>query len=93
MIKFIFVTILIIFFIRLVAPVLFRWLLAFFIKKSLRNGTFFHSNMNRPQRPAQEPQPNGNGRQPGGVKIDYIPEQPDRKDFNGGQYVDYEEVK
>lgn len=93
MIKFIFVTILIIFFIRLVAPFLFRWLLAFFVKKSIRNGTFFHPNMNRGQRPHQEPQPNGHARQQGGVKIDYIPEQPDRKDFNGGQYVDYEEVK
>jgi hypothetical protein len=46
--------------------------------------------MNRPQ---QEPRPNGNGRQQGNVKIDYVPEQPDRKDFNGGQYVDYEEIK
>jgi hypothetical protein len=90
MIKFIFVTILIIFFIRLVAPFLFRWLLAFFVKKSIRNGTFFYSNMNRPQ---QESRPNGNGRQQGNVKIDYVPEQPDRKDFNGGQYVDYEEIK
>ncbi|MBD1398622.1 DUF4834 family protein [Pontibacter sp. JH31] len=90
MIKFIFVTLLVIFFIRLVAPFLFRWLLAFFVKKSLRNGTFFHSNMNRPQ---TEPRPNGHSRQQGGVKIDYVPEQPDRKDFNGGQYVDYEEIK
>ena len=90
MIKFIFVTILIIFFIRLVAPFLFRWLLAFFVKKSLRNGTFFYSNMNQPR---PEPSAKNNGRQKEGVKIDYIPEQPDRKDFNGGQYVDYEEIK
>ncbi|GGG31538.1 DUF4834 family protein [Pontibacter amylolyticus] len=88
--KFIFITILVILFLRLAAPVLFRWLLAFFVKKSLRNGTFFYSNMNQPR---PEPQSNGNGRQKGGVKIDYIPEQPDRKDFNGGQYVDYEEIK
>lgn len=90
MLKFIFVTILVIFFIRLVAPILFRWLLAFFVKKSLRNGTFFYSNMNQPR---PEPRANNNGKQQGGVKIDYIPEQPDRKDFNGGQYVDYEEIK
>lgn len=94
MIKFIFVTILIIFLIRLVSPFLFRWLLAFFVKKSIRNGTFFYSNMNRPQNnPYQEPRPNGNGRGQGDVKIDYVPEQSGRKDFNGGQYVDYEEVK
>jgi hypothetical protein len=46
--------------------------------------------MNQPQ---PEPRASNNGRQQGGVKIDYIPEQPDRKDFNGGQYVDYEEIK
>ncbi|MBX0333990.1 DUF4834 family protein [Pontibacter sp. HSC-14F20] len=90
MIKFIFVTLLVIFFIRMVAPFLFRWLLAFFVKKSLRNGTFFYSNMNQPR---PEPQTNSNGRRQGDVKIDYVPEQPDRKDFNGGQYVDYEEIK
>lgn len=90
MLKFIFVTILVILFFRLVAPTLFRWLLAFFIKKSIRNGTFFYSNMNRPQ---PEPQPGSNGRHQGDIKIDYIPEQPERKDFNGGQYVDYEEIK
>jgi hypothetical protein len=66
MLKFIFVTILVIFFIRLVAPILFRWLLAFFVKKSLRNGTFFYSNMNQ-QRP--EPRANNNGKQQGGSKL------------------------
>jgi len=92
MIKFIFTTLLIIFFIRMVAPVLFRWLLGMFIKKKMRNGTFFYTNMN------QQNQPHTNGSQPNGkpkgsVKIDYIPEQPERRDFKGGQYVDYEEVK
>lgn len=95
MIKFIFTTLLIIFFIRMVAPVLFRWLLAIFVKKSIRNGTFFYSNMNQ-QRQQQRPHSNGsqqNGRTKGNVKIDYIPDQPERRDFNGGEYVDYEEVK
>ena len=90
MLKFIFISILVILFFRLVAPILFRWLLALFVKRSLRNGTFFYSNMNQPQ---PEPRSSNNGRQQGGVKIDYIPEQPERKDFNGGQYVDYEEIK
>ncbi|MDX5480931.1 MAG: DUF4834 family protein [Hymenobacteraceae bacterium] len=95
MIKFIFTTILIIFFIRMVAPVLFRWLLGMFIKKKMRNGTFFYTNMHQ-QRQYQEQQSqrnSDNGKTRGNVKIDYVPEQPERKNFNGGQYVDYEEVK
>jgi hypothetical protein len=95
MIKFIFTTILILFFIRMVAPVLFRWLIGMFIKKKMRNGTFFYTNMHQ-QNQQQPPYTNGsqqNGRAKGNVKIDYIPEQPERKDFNGGEYVDYEEVK
>lgn len=91
MIKFIIITILIIFFIRLVAPVLFRFLLGMFIKKSMRNGTFF-TNMHQPsQRP--EATNYSNGRPKGDIKIDYMPNQTDRKDFKGGEYVDYEEVK
>ncbi|WP_266203258.1 DUF4834 family protein [Pontibacter kalidii] len=93
MIKFIFVTLLIIFFIRLVAPTLFRWLLGMFIRKKMRNGAFFYSNMHQQQRQAQQQSQNGNGRAKGDVKIDYIPEQPERKSFKGGEYVDYEEVK
>ena len=96
MIKFIFTTLLILFFIRMVAPVLFRWLIGMFIKKKMRNGTFFYPNANQQQRQQQDPYNNGgqqNGRAKGSVKIDYIPDQPERKDFKGGQYVDYEEVK
>ncbi|MCX2741310.1 DUF4834 family protein [Pontibacter anaerobius] len=91
--KFIFTTLLIIFFIRLVAPTLFRWLLGMFIRKKMRNGSFFYSNMHQQQRQAQQQSHSDNGRAKDGVKIDYIPEQPKRKTFNGGEYVDYEEVK
>ena len=92
MIKFIFTTLLIIFLIRLVAPTLLRWLLGMFIKKKMRNGSFFYTNMN--QRQEQQAYQNGQNRQAEGkVKIDYIPEQPNRKGFDGGEYVDYEEVK
>lgn len=94
--KFIFVTLLIIFFIRLVAPVVFRWLIGMFLKKSLRNGTFFYSNMKQQQQAYQNFYRNSSqqsGKTKGDVKIDYMPEQPDRKDFKGGEYVDYEEVK
>ena len=74
----------------IIITILFRFLLGMFIKKSMRNGTFF-TNMHQQQRP----QPNGhsNGRAKADVKIDYIPNQPDRKSFDGGEYVDYEEVK
>ncbi|MFD2248533.1 DUF4834 family protein [Pontibacter ruber] len=91
--KFILVTILVIYFIRLVAPFLFRFLLGMFLKKKMRNGTFFYTNMNQ-QRQYQDQQQRSNGRAQGNnIKIDYIPEQPERRDFNGGEYVDYEEVK
>lgn len=76
----------------MVAPALLRWLLGMFIKKKMRNGTFFYSNMHQ-QGQAQQHRQNENGRAKGNVKIDYIPEQPERKTFNGGEYVDYEEVK
>ncbi|ARS36697.1 DUF4834 family protein [Pontibacter actiniarum] len=92
MIKFIFTTLLIIFFIRMVAPTLLRWLLGAFLKKKMRNGTFFYSTMHQQQQ-AQQQSRQGNGRANGDVKIDYVPEQPERKSFNGGEYVDYEEVK
>ncbi|WP_242923777.1 DUF4834 family protein [Pontibacter liquoris] len=96
MIKFIFTTLLIIFIMRTIAPVLFRWLLGAFVKKSMRNGTFFYPNQQQQQRPYQEPgRSNGqpNGRSTGHVKIDYIPDQPGQRHFDGGEYVDYEEVK
>jgi hypothetical protein len=89
MIKFLFVTFLIFLFFRLVAPTLFKWLLGMFIKKKVRNGSFFYTNMNQQQRNTSDT----TGRAEGKVKIDYIPEQPDKKGFDGGEYVDYEEVK
>jgi len=95
MIKFILTTILVIYFFRMVAPVLFRWLLGAFVKKSMRNGTFFYTSQQQ-QQPYQEQHRNNgqsNGRSAGNVKIDYIPEQPEQKHFDGGEYVDYEEVK
>jgi hypothetical protein len=94
--KYIITTILIIYLIRLVAPFLLRWLLALFVKKSIRNGSFFHSNMKQQQRQYQDFHQNNsqqNAKANGGVKIDYVPDQPDSKDFKGGEYVDYEEVK
>lgn len=63
-----------------------------FIKKKMRNGTFFHTNIHQQQQD-QHQEYRENGKAEGKVKIDYIPEQQDRKGFEGGEYVDYEEVK
>ncbi|HSI91043.1 MAG TPA: DUF4834 family protein [Adhaeribacter sp.] len=90
MIKFLIIAFLVFLFFRLVAPVLFRFLLGMFIKRSMRNGTFF-TNMQQP--PRTQPNSTHNGRAKADIKIDDIPNQPDRKDFNGGEYVEYEEVK
>ena len=77
-------------FIRLVAPFLLRFLINFFFKKAVRNSAFGQAQQAQQayQRPPQN-QPTGK------VKIDYIPEdqQKERKEFAGGEYVDYEEVK
>ncbi|RAU81548.1 DUF4834 family protein [Pontibacter arcticus] len=97
MLKFIIITALIFFFMRLVAPVLLRYLLATFIKKKMGNGAFFNGNMHQ-QGPRTNGQPfnntYGGPKAPNSdIKIDYIPEKPGRKGFDGGKYVDYEEVK
>jgi hypothetical protein len=91
MIKFLIELFLIFLFIRLVAPFLLRWLLGLFVKKAVKNGGFY-TNM----RPEQRQQQNYQQQQPTGkIKIDYIPEDKanPKKDFTGGEYVDYEEVK
>jgi hypothetical protein len=71
---------------RLVMPHLLRWALKAFVKKTIRNGTFM--NANGPFAPA-EPAPEGK------VKVDFVPQDNPAKpkEFRGGEYVDYEEVK
>ncbi|MFC5270649.1 DUF4834 family protein [Adhaeribacter terreus] len=90
MFKFIIVSFLIIMFIRLVAPFLLRWLVAFLFKKHIRKTGFDpqqHPFGNSQQHRYQKPS--------GNVRVDYIPEDKlhQKKDFEGGQYVDYEEIK
>lgn len=90
--KFLFVTFLIIYFIRLVAPFLLRWAFKAFFKKMAKNGQVYggsyHYGGTTSQQQQRPQQPKS-----GNVRVDYIPEQPDRKEFTGGEYVDYEEVK
>lgn len=92
MLKFLIELFLIFLFIRLVAPFLLRWLLGFFVKKAVKNGGFY---TNMKQRPQERQQPNPQQQTNGKIKIDYIPEDKagNKKDFTGGEYVDYEEVK
>jgi len=90
MIKFLLITFFIIMLLRLVAPALLRLLVQFIFKKTIRNSGF-----------GGQQQPFGNAQQhqyqkpKGQVRVDYIPEeyQKQKKDFDGGQYVDYEEIK
>ena len=89
MIKFLITIFLIYIFMRLVFPIIFRWALKAFIKKSIQKGQFVNIDPNN-FRPASEPQPEVK------VKADFIPQQPQTsqpKEFPGGEYVDYEEVK
>ena len=74
--------------IRLVAPFLLRWLVAFFFKKAVKNSGFGQQQQTYNHQSAPK-QPNGK------IKIDYIPEDKlnPKKDFDGGEYVDYEEIK
>lgn len=92
MIKFIIVTFCIIIFMRMVAPALLRLLITYLFKKTMSGG--FGAPQQSYGRP-QQPYTTGNTRPNGKVKIDYVPESHTngRKDFTGGEYVDYEEVK
>jgi len=84
--KFFIILIILFFVFRLIMPHLIRWALKVFIKKTLQNGAF--TQFEQPFTPPQ-PQPEGK------IKVDYVPnnKDPKPKDFPGGEYVDYEEVK
>jgi len=65
-------------------PHLIRWALKAFVKRTLQN-----TNFSQFEQPFSPPHPEGK------VKVDYVPKtkDPKSKDFPGGEYVDYEEVK
>lgn len=76
---------------RLLMPYIIKWAIKAFVKKTIKNGTF--NNAAGPFAPFnqnnQPPQPEGN------IKVNYKSkgQQERPKDFPGGEYVDYEEVK
>jgi hypothetical protein len=85
--------ILIILFFRLVMPHLLRWAIKAFVKKTIRNGTFMNASG-----PFTQPGPEARSQSEpeGKVKVDYVPQNGRKtkaREFRGGEYVDYEEVK
>jgi hypothetical protein len=81
------ITLLIIFLLfRLVMPHLLRWAIQAFVKKTIRNGTFMNAGS-----PFTQSQPAPEGK----VKVDFVPKKQaaKAKEFRGGEYVAYEEVK
>ena len=90
MLKFLIVSFFLIMLLRLVAPFLLRILVKFIFGRTIRNAGF-----GAPQHPFGDSQQHQYKKPAGNLRVDYIPEdyQKQRKDFEGGQYVDYEEVK
>lgn len=87
MLKFLLITILIFYLIYKVGGFFFRMLFANAYQQHQRQQRYQQNGYTQKQ--AKTP-PNSN------VRVEYVPDQEDRKekkDFNGGQYVDYEEVK
>ncbi|WP_026461850.1 hypothetical protein [Adhaeribacter aquaticus] len=83
--KFFIILTILFFLFRLIMPHVMRWALKAFVKKTINNGTF--TNAAGPFTQNRPPQPEGE------IKVEYIPKDPKPKDFRGGEYVDYEEVK
>lgn len=98
--SFLLVSFLIFWLLRLVLPYVLRYALSSFVRKQMRTGgvpfgadaaDFGPQAGPRYERPSQpRPEPTGQ------VRVDYVPpktpRQP-RKDFRGGDYVEFEEVK
>ncbi|MBC8082145.1 MAG: DUF4834 family protein [Hymenobacter sp.] len=78
---------------RFVVPVVLRWLVVGFVKKQTRryNQPFGASPFEAPAGP-----PRDGATAPGQVQVDFVPPKPQPKSakhFEGGEYVDFEEVK
>ncbi|AKQ46888.1 hypothetical protein TH63_16610 [Rufibacter radiotolerans] len=85
---------------RYLMPYIIRFLLKTFVQKQMRNAQQYVYEAQAQQQYQQQQQRSagptyaqttgGNGK----VKVAYVPEEKrPRKDFPGGEYVDYEEVK
>lgn len=93
MVKFLLIFFLVSIVLRFVLPVLMRWLVVAFVKKQTRRyGAQFGANPFE----APRPEPSHNKAATGQVHVDYVPpkQKPAQpKEFKGGEYVDFEEVK
>ncbi|MGV3540352.1 MAG: DUF4834 family protein [Rufibacter sp.] len=90
----------IMFLLRYLMPYIIRFLLKMFVQKQMRKAqqyTYQAQGQQPPfqqQRAQQQTRTTSSGPAGGKLKVEYVPEeQRPRKDFPGGEYVDYEEVK
>lgn len=79
-------------------PYIIRFLLKTFVQKQMRKAqeyTYQAQQQQQYQQQGQRFQQQASQTLPNGkVKVEFVPqEQQQRKDFPGGEYVDYEEVK
>ncbi|UOG75418.1 DUF4834 family protein [Hymenobacter tibetensis] len=93
MVKFLLIFFLVSLVLRFVLPVLMRWLVVRFVKKQTqRYSQQFGANPFE----APRPEPRNTAAANGQVHVDYVPPKPQAKPakhFEGGEYVDFEEVK
>ena len=90
MVKFLLVFFVLSLILRFVLPVVLRWLVVGFVKKQTRryNQQFGAGPFEAPVKPSR------NGAADGQVQVEFVPPQPKRPEqFEGGEYVDFEEVK
>jgi len=86
MLKTILVIFLIFLLLRMVAPTLLRFLITFVIGRQVRKGNFSPFQQHRPN--YQQPDV-----PPGKIRVEKPASDPDKKGFDGGEYIDYEEIK
>ncbi|GGK74998.1 DUF4834 family protein [Rufibacter glacialis] len=96
--KFILITLAVMFLLRYLMPYIIRFLLKTFVQKQMRKAQQYASFQGQAHQHQQyqqaRPQGHGQGAAGGKVKVAFVPEEKrPRKDFPGGEYVDYEEVK
>lgn len=72
----------------LILFILFSFLISQVFKLIFRPFIFVNQQRTQRQQPFQK-----QARQEGEVKIDYVPQKDKKDNFNGGEYVDFEEVK
>ncbi|GAB2948548.1 hypothetical protein GCM10027048_11820 [Hymenobacter coalescens] len=95
--SFLLVSFLVFWLLRLVLPHLLRWALTAFVKKQMRTGGMpFGAEGNPFGGQVPPPRYERTTESTGRVRVDYVPptakRQP-KKDFRGGDYVEFEEVK